>query len=263
MTTEEQNLVPRPGGRLSGRVVLISGGGGGCGRAVAQLFVSEGAFVVVGDLEQSDAKAVTDSIASAAEPVALDVRSPSDWAKAVDAAKDRFGAPPDILVQCAGVMVAGAAESASEQDMRFAFDVNVLGVMYGIQAVVPGMRAAGRGSIVAVTSMGGVSFGVPQQTPYCASKAAATALVQCAALELGHSRIRVNAIVPGQIDTPMSRNAATSAPDSFFENMPVPRMGQPRDIANAALYLAGDESSWITGTKFLVDGGMDAGPGLG
>jgi 3alpha(or 20beta)-hydroxysteroid dehydrogenase len=195
--------------------------------------------------------------------VALDVRKPEDWASAVDTTQFRFGAPPDILVQAAGVMVAGAAESASVADMQFAFDVNVLGVMHGIQAVTPGMRAAGRGSIVAITSMGGVSFGVPQQTPYCASKAAATALVQCAALELGPARIRVNAIVPGQVDTPMSRGAATSAPASFFEKMPVPRMGQPRDIAQAALFLSSDESSWITGTKFLVDGGMQAGPGLG
>ncbi|WP_433502933.1 SDR family NAD(P)-dependent oxidoreductase [Pseudonocardia halophobica] len=251
------------GGRLEGRIALISGGGGGIGRTIAQLFVSEGASVVVADLEMSSVKEVADALGAAAEPVVLDVRDPEAWATAVDAARDRFGAPPDVLVQSAGVNINGGVEEATVEDMHFAFDINVVGVLHGIQAVAPGMKASGRGSIVAVTSMGGVSYGVPGNAAYCASKAAATALVQCAALDLGPSRIRVNAIVPGQVDTPMSRASATSAPHSFFEKMPVPRMGQPRDIAQSALFLASEESSWITGTKFLVDGGMDAGPGLG
>ena len=263
MTMSEQHIVPAAGGRLTGRIALIAGGGGGIGRAVAQLFVSEGAAVVVGDLEMATAKTVADSLGPNAEAVALDVRNPADWAAALDATRNHFGAPPDVLVQSAGVMVAGRVDSVAEADMRLAFDVNVLGVLNGIQAVTPGMRAAGRGSIVAITSMAGVTFGVPDQAPYCASKAAATALVQCAALDLGPDRIRVNAIVPGQVDTPMSRSAATSAPASFFERMPVPRIGQPRDIAQAALDLASDESSWVTGTKLLIDGGMVAGPGLG
>lgn len=253
---------PVPSGRLTGRIALISGGGGGIGCAIAQLFVAEGASVVVTDIAESDAKDVADGLGTRAEHALLDVRDPAAWAAAVEAGTARFGAPPDILVTGAGVMVPGAAETTSVEDMRFAYDVNVLGVLHGIQAVVPGMRMLGRGSIVAITSMGGVSFGVPQMSPYSASKAAATALVQSAAGELGHAGIRVNAILPGQIDTPMSRAAGGSASAEFFTKMPIPRIGLPRDIAYAALYLASDESAWVTGTKFLVDGGMIAGPGL-
>lgn len=263
MTSPDEHITSAVTGRLAGRIALVSGGGGGMGRAIAQLFVAEGAFVLVGDVAESSAKEVSDSLGPRVEHAALDVRDPADWTAAVELCRARFGAAPDVLVQAAGVMVSGTAESAPETDFRFAFDVNVLGVVYGIQAVVPGMRAAGGGSIVAITSMGGVTFGVPGMTPYCASKAAATAVAQSAALELGHDGIRVNAIVPGQVDTPMSRSALGSAPDAFFANMPIPRIGQPRDIARAALFLASEESSWITGTKFLIDGGMDAGPGLG
>lgn len=251
------------GGRLAGRIALITGGGGGIGGAIAQLFVREGAHVVVADVSKSGAKTVSDSLGTMAEHVVLDVRHAADWTAAVDVCRDRFGAPPDILVQAAGVMVSGTVESTDEDQMRFAFDVNVLGVMHGIQAVAPGMRAAHRGSIVVITSMGGVAFGVPGMAPYCVSKAAGTAIAINAALELGHDGIRVNALVPGQVDTPMSRAAVGSAPESFFAGMPVPRMGQPHDMAQAVLFLASDESAWITGTKFLIDGGMAAGPALG
>jgi 3alpha(or 20beta)-hydroxysteroid dehydrogenase len=261
---EDQGFAWHTGGdgRLLGRVALVSGGAGGIGRAIVELFVAEGASVLVGDLDESDSKQLSERLAPKVESVVLDVRDPEQWHAAIEASRARFGAPPNVLVHAAGVMVSGAAESATESDMRLAFDVNVLGVLYGIQAVVPGMRAAGSGSIVAITSMGGVTFGVANLTPYCASKAAATAVATCAALELGHSGIRVNSIIPGQVDTPMSRSTGSSASAEFFASLPIPRVGQPLDIARAALFLASNESSWITGTKLVVDGGMDAGPGL-
>jgi 3alpha(or 20beta)-hydroxysteroid dehydrogenase len=262
--SQEDHSAPRPNdGRLLGRNVLVSGGAGGIGRAIVELFVAQGASVLVGDVDESNARRLSDRLGPSVECVVLDVRNPAQWHAAIEAGRARFGTAPNVLVHAAGVMVSGAAESASESDMRLAFDVNVLGVLYGIQAVVPAMRAARSGSIVAITSMGGVTFGVANLTPYCASKAAATAVATCAALELGHAGIRVNSIIPGQVDTPMSRSTSSSAPAEFFASLPIPRIGQPIDIARAALFLACDESSWITGTKLVVDGGMDAGPGLG
>nr|WP_286131478.1 MULTISPECIES: SDR family oxidoreductase [Actinomycetes] len=268
-TTVNEHIVATPvtetsgRGRLFGRVALVGGGGGGIGRAVAQLFVSEGASVVVADRPESDGKSVAESLGIHGEFAEVDVRSSSDWAAAVDLSQSRFGTPPDIFVQVAGVMVGGAVDSATEESVRLALDVNAVGNFLGIQAVIPGMKGQRRGSIVIVTSMAGVSYGVAGLTPYSMSKAAASALVQCAALDLGKHGIRVNSVVPGQIDTPMSRNAGVSPDPSFFAKMPIPRVGQPRDVAHAALYLSSDESSWVTGTHLLVDGGMDAGPVLG
>ncbi|GAB7007517.1 glucose 1-dehydrogenase [Nocardioides sp. AN3] len=248
-------------GRLHGRTAIVSGGGGGIGRAVAQLFVSEGASVLVCDLPESDAKAVAQSLGPAAEYHPLDVCDPAQWQAAVTTCLDHFGATPDILVQAHGVMVMGSSDSCDPADVRRAFEVNTLGVLHGIQAVGRPMRRGQRGSIVVVTSMAGVTYGVAGMAPYAISKAAAGALVRNAALDFSGSGVRANHVVPGQIDTPMSRKAGV--PDSFFDRMPIPRSGQPRDIARAALYLASDDSSWVTGTEILVDGGMEAGPILG
>jgi NAD(P)-dependent dehydrogenase (short-subunit alcohol dehydrogenase family) len=261
-SAELANSSARGYGRLHGRIAIVSGGGGGIGRAVAQLFVNEGASVLVCDLPESEAKSVAQSLGPAAEYHPLDVRDPEQWKSAVDTCLTHFGATPDMLVQTHGIMVFGPTDVCDPADVQRAFEVNTLGVLHGIQAVGPHMRRGQRGSIVVVTSMAGVTYGVAGMAPYAISKAAAGALVRNAALDFAGSGIRVNHIVPGQIDTPMSR-AAGSVSDSFFDKMPIPRCGQPRDIAQAAVYLASDESSWVTGTEILVDGGMEAGPILG
>ncbi|WP_433228539.1 SDR family NAD(P)-dependent oxidoreductase [Actinomadura formosensis] len=248
-------------GRLDGRVAIVSGGAGGIGQGVAGLFVAEGASVMVCDLPESEGKAFAQSLGPAAGYTALDVRDPRQWRNAVEACTAQFGAEPDILVQTAGIMVFGPIDTGDPEQFRTAFEVNVMGTLNGIQAVAPGMRRGGRGAIVVVTSMAGVTFACKAMGPYAASKAAASSLVRTAALDFAGTGIRVNSIVPGQIDTPMSRAAGVTA--EFFEQMPIPRIGQPRDIANAALYLSSDESSWVTGTDLLVDGGMEAGPVLG
>lgn len=250
-------------GRLHGRIALVTGGGGGIGRAVCQLFASEGASVLVCDLPESDGKSVAQSLGPHADFSALDVRDPAQWRQAVDSCQAHFGAPPDLLVQTAGVMIHGAADTCDPQSVQLALDVNLFGALHGIQAVGPAMRQGHRGAIVVVTSMAGVTFGVTGMTPYAVSKAAAGALVRNAALDFAGSGIRINSIVPGNIDTPMSRGAGMSPDSPLFTKMPIPRCGLPRDIAQAALYLASDESSWVTGTELLVDGGMEAGPILG
>jgi 3alpha(or 20beta)-hydroxysteroid dehydrogenase len=249
-------------GRLAGRIAAVSGGAGGIGRATAHLFVTEGACVLVADLPESQGKTVAEALGPRADFYPLDVRNHGGWLGAVSFARERFGAPPDVLVHTAGVMTPGQVATVAADAVTRTYEVNVLGTLNAIQAVVPGMRSHGRGSIVVITSMAGVTFGVPGMAPYAASKAAAGALVQCAAIELGHDGIRVNSIVPGQVDTPMSRNASGAPDESYFARMPIPRVGQPRDIAQAAVFLASDESAWVTGTHLLVDGGMDAGPSL-
>jgi NAD(P)-dependent dehydrogenase (short-subunit alcohol dehydrogenase family) len=259
---KEEWGLPHSIGRLHQRVAIVSGGGGGIGRAIAQLFVSEGASVIVADLPESEAKSVAQSLGPAAEFVALDVRDPAQWRHAVETCQAHFGTTPDILVQAAGIMVLGASDTCDPKDVLHALDVNALGGLHGIQAVAPGMRAGRRGSIVVITSMAGMTYGVAGMAPYAMSKAAAGALARTAALDFAGSGVRVNNIVPGQIDTPMSR-AVGAVNDEFFRKMPIPRVGQPRDIASAALFLASDESSWMTGTEMLVDGGMEAGPVLG
>lgn len=253
-------------GRLHGRTAIVSGGGGGIGRAVAQLFVREGASVLVCDLPESEGKTVAQALGAAAEFSPLDVRDPAQWKAAVNTCQSHFGTTPDLLVQTHGIMVLGASDSCDPGDVQRAFEVNTLGVLHGIQAVSTHMRRGHRGSIVVITSMAGVTYGVAGMAPYAISKAAAGALVRNAALDFAGSGVRVNQIVPGQIDTPMSRGAGddgVGVDNSFFDKMPIPRVGQPRDIAHAALYLASDESSWVTGTEILVDGGMEAGPILG
>ncbi|MCE0763552.1 SDR family oxidoreductase [Pseudonocardia kujensis] len=184
----------RAAGRLAGRIALVTGGGGGCGRAIAQLFAAEDAFVLVADAAESNAKETSDSLDVAAEYAALDVRSTDDWAAATNLCRNRFGAPPDVLVNAADVMVDEATESAADDDTRLAHDVNAHGVADGSQAVTPGMRAPTD----------------PAASWCCASKAAAAA-----------------------------------------------------DIDHASPYFTSQESNWVTGTKFVIDGGMNTGPILG
>ncbi|WP_106409502.1 SDR family NAD(P)-dependent oxidoreductase [Streptomyces odonnellii] len=215
------------------------------------------------DLTGSEGKAAAQSLGPAAEFTATDVREPVQWKQAVDACRSHFDAAPDILVHTAGIMVGGAVDTCRPEDLERSLAVNTMGTLHGIQAVAPGMREGHKGSIVVVTSMAGVTFGCPGLAPYSASKAAMAALVRCAALDFANSGIRINSVVPGQVDTPMSRAFMSSVGPDFFAKMPIPRSGQPRDIAHAALYLASDESSWVTGTDLLVDGGMEAGPVLG
>jgi len=164
-------------------------------------------------------------------------------------------------VHNAGVMVRGTAANADEAAMRFAFDVNVLGPALGTAACVPGMRAAGGGAIVFVSSIasiiGGAGF-----LPYASSKAANATYARCAARELGPLGIRVNALHPGGVETPMNSGPDFGAldRDGWFGRMAIPRIGQPDEIADALLYLVSDDSSYVTGTSLVVDGGQVLGP---
>jgi len=248
-------------GRLAGRVALLTGAARGIGAAAACRFVAEGAHVVVADVLDDEGSAVAGELGEQALYVHLDVRHRPEWDRAVRATVDRFGSTPTILVHNAGVMVRGTAENADEAAMRFAFEVNVLGPAFGTSACVPGMRAAGGGAIVFVSSIAAITGG-GGFLPYASSKAANATYARCAARELGPFGIRVNSLHPGGVETPMNSGPdfAGLDRDAWFGRMAIPRIGRPDEIADALLYLVSDESSYVTGTSLVIDGGQVLGP---
>jgi 3alpha(or 20beta)-hydroxysteroid dehydrogenase len=245
--------------RLDGRVVLISGGARGQGEAEARLMARRGARVVVGDVLVDQGRAVAESIGAAARFVPLDVTEPGAWTDAVDATADAFG-PVDVLVNNAGIVRAGAIDQVPVDEFMEAVQVNQLGCFLGMRAVVPTMRAQGRGSIVNVSSIAGLQ-GVAGAVPYVATKWAIRGMTKTAAIELGHDGIRVNSVHPGVIDTPMTANPQFDAVDkqAVFDAFPIPRIGTAEEVAEVVAFLASDASSYCTGAEFIVDGGAVAG----
>jgi 3alpha(or 20beta)-hydroxysteroid dehydrogenase len=246
-------------GRLDGKVALISGGARGQGEAEARRFVAEGARVVLGDVLEDECRAVADSLGDAARAVRLDVTQEEDWARAVATALDAFGRL-DVLVNNAGIVRTGQLEDMSLADYRAVIDVNQVGTFLGMRAVVRAMRAAGGGSIINISSNAGME-GVQGVIGYVASKWAVRGMTKSAALELGRYGIRVNSVHPGGVATPMiaSDDFDSIDQDAVFGAQPIPRVGQPEEIASLVLFLASDEASYSTGSEFVADGGGLAG----
>jgi 3alpha(or 20beta)-hydroxysteroid dehydrogenase len=261
MVTGAARDVAEGPGRLAGRVALLTGAARGIGATAARRFVAEGARVAMADVLDDQGAAVAAELGEQALYVHLDVRHQAAWDRAVRATLERFGSAPTILVHNAGVMVRGTAENVDEAAMRFAFEVNVLGPALGTSACVPGMHAAGGGAIVFVSSIASITGG-GGFLPYASSKAANATYARCAARELGPLGIRVNSLHPGGVETPMNSGPDFAAldRDAWFGRMAIPRIGRPDEIADALLYLVSDESSYVTGTSLVVDGGQVLGP---
>jgi 3alpha(or 20beta)-hydroxysteroid dehydrogenase len=245
--------------RLHGRVALVTGGARGQGEAEARLLVARGARVVLADVLDEQAAAVAASLGGAAHPLHLDVGEPDQWADAVAATLDRFGAL-DVLVNNAGIVRAGMIEGVAVAEFMEAVRVNQLGCFLGMQAVVPTMKQRGGGSIVNVSSIAGLQ-GVAGAVPYVATKWAIRGMTKTAAIELGHDGIRVNSVHPGVIDTLMTNNPQFDDVDkqAVFDAFPIPRIGAPEEVAEVVAFLASDASSYCTGAEFVVDGGAVAG----
>ncbi len=251
-------------GRLDGKVAIVTGAARGQGEAEARLFVQEGARVVLGDVLDEPGRIVAKELGDAAEYVHLDVSQEDQWAAAVSRTQERFG-PVTVLVNNAAILRPAAIEDTSLEDYLAVINVNQVGTFLGMKAVIPGMKAARTGSIVNISSMDGMGS-KNGLISYTASKFAIRGMTKTAAIELGHHGIRVNSIHPGGVNTPMGNpfgDAESIQP--VFAKMPIPRIGEPIEIAYMALFLASDEASYCTGAEFTVDGGWTCGdmePGL-
>jgi len=246
-------------GRVSGKVAIISGAAQGMGEAHARLFVAEGAKVILTDLNDKAGQALADSLGENAMFIRQDVTQKADWQRVVQEGEARFGTI-NVLVANAGVIGKVASTlDFTEEDYHFVCNINQTGVFLGIQAVLPSMIKAGGGSIVNISSIAGMvaCYGLPN-IAYVASKFAVRGMTKRVAVEFGDKNIRCNSIHPGFIKTPMMVDATDEGGGDAVSMIPLNRMAEPEEVSNLALFLASDESAFISGMEHVIDGGMTA-----
>jgi 3alpha(or 20beta)-hydroxysteroid dehydrogenase len=238
--------------RLEGKVAIITGAARGQGEAEARLFVREGARVVIADILDAEGEAVAKDVGDDAVFVHLDVRDEQNWAEVLATTIERFG-HLDALVNNAAVHHIVRLEDETVEGFERMFRVNLVGTFLGTKTCAPELRRTGRGSIVNISSTAGI-VGFRGHGAYGASKWGVRGLTKVAAIELG-PEIRVNSVHPGAIETDM----LPEGDPTRFRRLPLRRTGQPEEVAELALFLASDASSYITGAEFVVDAGMVAG----
>lgn len=239
--------------RLKDKVAVVTGGGSGMGRAIAIEFVRQGATVMVADINLEAARQTAKAAGNGAAAVKVDVTRKSDAVEMANQTIDRFG-HIDILVNNAGSRCIKAFLDHTEEDWHRMLDINLSGHFFCSQAVAPNMLANGSGRIINVASIA-AHTGRPDRIAYCAAKAGVLGLTRALAMDLRGRNICVTAITPGSIATPLNSEAATSATMNWGGETVAGRWGQPEDIAHAAVFLASDESSYITGSEICVEGG--------
>jgi len=255
--------------RVKGKVALVTGGASGIGRASALLLAKEGAAVAVTDIQDDQGKDVVAGIEKAGGSAIYlrhDVASEAAWESVVAAVKAKFGRL-DILVNNAGIAIAGSVLTMTLADWRRQTAINLDGVFLGVKHSLPLMRASGGGSIINISSLAGLK-GSPTLAGYCATKGGVRLFSKAVAMECGAARdnVRVNSIHPGIIETPIWLGIVpgAGAPGANAPNLdqisemavPIGKKGVPEDIAAGVLYLAGDESRYVTGSELVIDGGM-------
>lgn len=249
--------------RLEGKVAIVTGAARGQGEAEVRLFASEGASVIVADVLDEQGEKVADSIGKAATFAHLDVSSEEQWAAVAEKAQEFGGA--DILVNNAAIIRPAAIEDTSLEEYMQVVNVNQIGTFLGMKSVFEQMKDKGRGAIVNISSIDGMQS-KNGLISYTASKFAIRGMTKTAAIEWGRFGIRVNSIHPGGVNTPMGNPMGDPAAEKEpYQFQAINRIGKPEEIANAALFLASDEASYVTGAELSVDGGWRAGlitPGL-
>ncbi|PHD78634.1 tungsten formylmethanofuran dehydrogenase [Bacillus sp. AFS043905] len=236
-------------GRLTDKVAIITGGASGMGREMVDLFTKEGAQVIAADINEKAVAAVHGTV--------LDVSSDESWKKVTDEVIAKFG-QIDILVNNAGISTEKGINDTTLADWQLMLGINGFGPFLGMKHVVPHMAKEGKGAVVNISSFTAqIGMGL---NSYSASKGAVRAISKAAATQYGRMGVRVNAVFPGIIETPMTQKLEESKElvNQMIKATPLQRLGQPADIANAVLYLASDEASYVTGAELVIDGGYSA-----
>ena len=247
-------------GRLDGKVALISGGARGQGATEAKLFVREGAKVVFGDILDQEGRAVEAEIRDSggeATYLHMDVSIEGDWQRAVSTTVSTYSRL-DILVSNAGILSLKGIEETSEEEWDHLMAVNAKGVFFGTKHALPAMRKAGGGSIVVISSTAGLVGTGP--AAYTASKGAVRLFSKMTAVKHAKENIRCNCVIPGTLDTLINQEifADPAMREERGKRIPLGRIGLPKDVAYGVLYLASDESSFVTGAELVIDGGTTA-----
>lgn len=242
-------------GRLHGKNVLVTAAAQGIGRATAELFAVEGARVWATDINMASLKEMEGR--NGIRTRRLDVTDAAEVAKTVPAT-----GPIDVLVNCAGFVHTGTILDCAEQDYDFSFELNVRSAYRMIRGYLPGMLEQGRGVIINMSSVASSITGVPNRFVYGATKAALLGITKSVAVDFISRGIRCNAVCPGTVQTPSLDGRINALPDpeearrAFISRQPMGRIGRAEEIAALCLYLASDESAYVTGQEFIIDGGM-------
>ncbi|GIN58519.1 SDR family NAD(P)-dependent oxidoreductase [Lederbergia ruris] len=240
--------------KLAGKIAIITGGARGMGASHVRRFVKEGAKVVFTDILVEEGEALAKELGEKAKFIRQDVTKAKDWDQVVAETEKAFG-PVNILVNNAGIAFHKMIEQMTEEEYRKVIDINQVSVFLGMKAVLPSMRKTENGSIVNISSINGLKGSVAA-VAYSASKFAVRGMNKAAALEFAPYGIRVNSVHPGAIETPMIvQEDNKEMVEEFAKSIPMKRIAKPEEVTNMVLFLASDDSSYCTGSEFVVDGG--------
>ncbi len=249
--------------RVQNKVVVVTGAASGLGKAIAALLSEEGAKIVVTDINEAGGRALADETLKAGKDalfVRHDTRIESDWQEVITRTLERFGRL-DVLVNCAGVMLVAKIEETTLEKWRWLMSINLDGVFLGIKYGSEAMRRSGGGSIINMSSTAGI-VGTPNTPAYAASKGGVRLLTKAAAIQFSEAcsdyGIRVNSVHPGVMETPMTAGMISERGNELKTLLPIGRFGEPDDVAYGVLYLASDESKYVTGAELVIDGGWTA-----
>jgi 2,5-dichloro-2,5-cyclohexadiene-1,4-diol dehydrogenase 2 len=252
----ENNIM---GNRLEGKVAIITGGASGIGEAHAHLYASEGANVVITDVQEDLGEQVVSAIKSEGGDaifIRQDVTSESDWANVVQTTLDKYGAIT-TLVNNAGVGNFTGVEEETLEGFNRVVAICQTGVWLGMRACMPALKKSGNGAIVNISSLFGI-IGTPSMIAYHGAKGAVRLMTKSAGLEYAQQGVRVNSVHPGIIETPLAKTMGDEQMQAIIASTPMARVGRPIDIATMSLFLCSDEAAFITGAEFVVDGGWGA-----